>query len=108
MPSLLLNGRPCAYTTAGEGFPLILVPDAGGTLSDWAQSMPLLGELCRVVAYEYTSHTPTLLLPLPGQGEGRGEGRQQVAASPLTLALSPTGGEGTLVGVGIDHGAALT
>ena len=57
MPSLMLNGRPCAYTTAGEGFPLILVPDAGGTISDWAQSMPLLGELCRVVAYEYTSHT---------------------------------------------------
>ena len=40
------------YTTAGEGFPLILVPDSADAMVDWAQQMPLLGELCRVIAYE--------------------------------------------------------
>jgi pimeloyl-ACP methyl ester carboxylesterase len=58
MPSLTIHGRQYTYTTEGEGFPLLLVPDTGGTIRDWAQAVPLLGELCRVVAYEDTEPRP--------------------------------------------------
>jgi pimeloyl-ACP methyl ester carboxylesterase len=58
MPGLTIHGWQYVYATEGEGFPLLLVPDTGGTIRDWAPSMPLLGELCRVVAYEYPGPAP--------------------------------------------------
>ncbi|HEY7490376.1 MAG TPA: alpha/beta hydrolase [Candidatus Tectomicrobia bacterium] len=58
MPCLTINGQQYTYSAEGEGFPLLLVPDRGGAIRDWAQSTPLLGELCRVVAYEYTAPLP--------------------------------------------------
>lgn len=53
MPTLTIHGRRLCYNTEGDGFPLILVPDVLGTLQDWRPVMPLLGELCRVLAYAY-------------------------------------------------------
>jgi pimeloyl-ACP methyl ester carboxylesterase len=44
-----------SYTTEGEGFPLVLVPHRANGLTDWAQQIPLFGELCRVIAYEPAS-----------------------------------------------------
>jgi pimeloyl-ACP methyl ester carboxylesterase len=60
MPSLTVNNRRLFYDTAGDGFPLILLPDTHVARRDWAPAMPLLGELCRVIAYEYERW------PLPG------------------------------------------
>jgi pimeloyl-ACP methyl ester carboxylesterase len=58
MPAVTVNGRWLSYEIAGDGFPLLLVPDTHGTINDWAPSMPLLGELCRVIAYAYTRPAP--------------------------------------------------
>lgn len=41
------------YTIEGDGFPLILIPDRSGAITDWSQQIPLLAELCRVIAYEH-------------------------------------------------------
>jgi pimeloyl-ACP methyl ester carboxylesterase len=67
MPAVTINGRGIMYDTTGDGFPLILIPDAGATLHDWIPAMPLLGELCRVIAYAYdrTAHGQPAQLPLP-------------------------------------------
>lgn len=56
MPCLTIDGdnKQLAYTVEGEGFPLLLVPALTARIADWAPQLPLLGELCRVVAYEYT------------------------------------------------------
>jgi pimeloyl-ACP methyl ester carboxylesterase len=82
MPSLTIHGWQYVYATEGEGFPLLLVPDMGGTIRDWAQSMPLLGELCRVVAYEYTE-------PLPAEETARSSALlvEALAAFLDTLAV---------------------
>ena len=37
-----------SYETAGDGFPLVLVPGPQGV---WSPYIPLLGELCRTVVY---------------------------------------------------------
>jgi pimeloyl-ACP methyl ester carboxylesterase len=63
MPHLTINGKRLAYVIEGEGFPLILIPDYGGGIADWARLMPLLGELCRVVAYEYCASSSPEALP---------------------------------------------
>jgi pimeloyl-ACP methyl ester carboxylesterase len=65
MPSLTARGQSLSYCIEGEGFPLILVPDTGGTLRDWAPVCPLLGELCRVIAYEYAQQLPAVHIPSP-------------------------------------------
>jgi pimeloyl-ACP methyl ester carboxylesterase len=41
-------GGHFSYETAGDGFPLVLTPGAQGI---WDPYMPLLGELCRTIAY---------------------------------------------------------
>lgn len=56
MSYLTIDGDNCkqlAYTVEGEGFPLLIVPALAGKSADWAPQLPLLAELCRVVAYEY-------------------------------------------------------
>ena len=63
MPVLTVHGKQLSYHLAGEGFPLLLVPDAGGTIQDWAAALPLLGELCRVIVYEYTQPRPVAHVP---------------------------------------------
>jgi pimeloyl-ACP methyl ester carboxylesterase len=68
MPSLSVNGKQISYLIEGEGFPLILVPDAEGTIRDWAPALPLLGELCRVIAYEYTQRLPAANVPSLSDG----------------------------------------
>jgi pimeloyl-ACP methyl ester carboxylesterase len=48
-----------SYETAGDGFPLVLTPGAPGI---WDPYMPLLGELCRTIAYvgrDLTEFPPT-------------------------------------------------
>ena len=52
MPRLQLPDGPLiAYESAGDGFPLILLPGPAG-IAAWLPHMPLLGELCHVIAYE--------------------------------------------------------
>lgn len=63
MPHLTLNNAPLTYVTEGDGFPLILVPDHRGAIADWAQHIPLLGELCKVIAYEYSESDSTAKTP---------------------------------------------
>jgi pimeloyl-ACP methyl ester carboxylesterase len=53
------------YMVEGEGFPLILVPALTGRIADWAPQLPLFGELCRVIAYEY-GERPALDQASPG------------------------------------------
>jgi pimeloyl-ACP methyl ester carboxylesterase len=53
MPHLRGTHGQFTYITEGEGFPLLLVPADSGSIRDWSAQAPLLGELCRVVAYEY-------------------------------------------------------
>lgn len=58
MPIVEVNEEQIIYTIEGEGFPLVLLPDTDGHIADWCRQLPLLGELCRVIAYEYgQSHT---------------------------------------------------
>lgn len=62
MPYLTIDGdhsKRLAYAVTGEGFPLILVPALAGRVADWAPQLPLLGELCRVMAYEYGGRPAT-------------------------------------------------
>ena len=53
MPIIEVNGGPLIYAIEGEGFPLVLLPDAARQIAAWSRQIPLLGELCRVIAYEY-------------------------------------------------------
>ncbi len=52
MPEVVVQGIRFAYETTGDGFPLVLVPGRQGRRDVWSQYLPLLGELCRVLAYE--------------------------------------------------------
>jgi len=51
MPDLTVAQRRFTYEMAGEGFPLLLTPGYRGTPMLWAPQIPLLGELCRTIAY---------------------------------------------------------
>ena len=53
MPELMVYGRQCYYETEGDGFPLLLASGRLGAVAPWRPIMPLLGELCRAMAYEY-------------------------------------------------------
>jgi pimeloyl-ACP methyl ester carboxylesterase len=68
MPSLTARGQQLAYHLEGEGFPLVLIPDTGAAIRDWTPVCPLLGELCRVIAYEYEQRLPPGHVPLPPDG----------------------------------------
>jgi pimeloyl-ACP methyl ester carboxylesterase len=60
VPYLTIAGdtrKRLTYRQEGEGFPLLLVPAQAGRIADWAPQLPLLGELCRVMAYEYGAAT---------------------------------------------------
>ena len=59
MPMLTVNGRQCHYETTGEGFPLLLTAGGQGTIADWREIMPLLGELCKTIVYEYCGSAST-------------------------------------------------
>jgi len=52
MPEVVLQGIRFSYDMVGDGFPLVLLPEPQGRRAVWGQYMPLLGELCRVIAYE--------------------------------------------------------
>ena len=52
MPEVVLQGLRFSYETVGDGFPLVLAPGPQGRRDVWSQYMPLLGELCRTIAYE--------------------------------------------------------
>src|ERR1700758_3907630 len=51
MPEVVVQGVRFAYETAGDGFPLVLAPGPQGRRDVWLPYMPLLGELCRVIAF---------------------------------------------------------
>ncbi len=52
MREVVVQGVRFAYETAGDGFPLVLAPGPQGRRDVWLPYMPLLGELCRTIAYE--------------------------------------------------------
>src|SRR5262245_8087185 len=52
MPEVVVQGIHFSYETVGDGFPLVLTPGPQGRREVWSPYMPLLGELCRVIAYE--------------------------------------------------------
>ena len=59
MPRLQLpDSSLISYESTGDGFPLILLPGPEG-IAAWLPHMPLLGELCHVIAYEFCPHHPT-------------------------------------------------
>ena len=67
MPRLRLqDGSLISYQSAGDGFPLILSPGPEG-IAAWLPHMPLLGEICHTIAYEFcepqpaTDYLPVLL-----------------------------------------------
>src|SRR5437763_6261866 len=53
MPEVVVQGVHFSYATAGDGFPLVLAPGPQAKRDVWSPYMPLLGELCRAIAYEY-------------------------------------------------------
>ena len=60
MESLRLpNGASISYQSAGDGFPLVLLPGAEG-VAPWLPHMPLLGELCHAIAYEGCRSRPAI------------------------------------------------
>ena len=52
MREVVVPGVRFSYETTGDGFPLVLAPGPQGRRDIWSQYMPLLGELCRTIAYE--------------------------------------------------------
>ena len=59
MPHLKLpDGALISYESAGDGFPLLLLPGPEG-IAAWLPHMPLFGELCHVIAYEFCQPQPT-------------------------------------------------
>lgn len=48
MAEVSVQGVRFSYETVGDGFPLVLAPGPQGV---WTPYMPLLGELCRAIAY---------------------------------------------------------
>jgi pimeloyl-ACP methyl ester carboxylesterase len=68
MPALTARGQYISYHIEGEGFPLVLIPDTEGAMRHWAPVCPLLGELCRVIAYEYAQQLPARNVPSPHDG----------------------------------------
>lgn len=48
MTEVSMQGVRFSYETAGDGFPLVLAPGPQGV---WTPYVPLLGELCRTIAY---------------------------------------------------------
>ena len=58
MPRLQLpDGSLIVYESAGDGFPLVLLPDPKG-IAAWSPHVPLLSELCHVMAYECCQSQP--------------------------------------------------
>lgn len=51
MPEALVQGVRVAYDSIGDGFPLVLLAQAGDQPHPWRLFMPLLGEFCRTLAY---------------------------------------------------------
>ena len=52
MPTLQIpDGSLISYEVSGDGFPLVLLPGPDRT-APWLPHIPLLGELCRTIAYE--------------------------------------------------------
>jgi pimeloyl-ACP methyl ester carboxylesterase len=51
MPTMMLHNSPVTYVVEGEGFPLVLAPEPQGTMDLWSAYIPLLGEMCRTIAY---------------------------------------------------------
>lgn len=64
MPSLTVAHRRFIYEMEGEGFPLLLTPGHHGTPMLWAPQLPLLGELCRTIAYA-VQDAPGTTSPVP-------------------------------------------
>jgi len=52
MREVVMQGVRFSYATAGDGFPLVLAPGPQGRRDVWTPYLPLLGELCRAIAYE--------------------------------------------------------
>jgi len=50
MTEVSVQGVRFSYETAGDGFPLVLAPGPQGV---WTPYVPLLGELCRTIAYAW-------------------------------------------------------
>ena len=58
MPRLQLpDGSLIACESAGDGFPLVLLPGPEG-IAGWSPYMPLLGELCHAIAYDACQPQP--------------------------------------------------
>ena len=58
MPRLRLpDGSLVVYETAGDGFPLVLLPGPEG-IAGWSPHGSLLSELCHVIAYERCQPQP--------------------------------------------------
>ena len=51
MPTMMIQSSHVTYVSEGEGFPLVLAPDPQGTVDLWTPYIPLLGEMCRTIAY---------------------------------------------------------
>lgn len=47
-----LDGQRLAYSTVGEGMPIVLINGAGGPLEGWFRLYPRIGQMGRVLAYD--------------------------------------------------------
>lgn len=59
MPEVVVSGARFSYSTTGDGFPLVLTPGPQGQCQLWTECLPLLGELCRTIAYTYREEEST-------------------------------------------------
>jgi pimeloyl-ACP methyl ester carboxylesterase len=62
MRQVHIQGVPVHYDAVGDGFPLLLLPGPTGA---WEPTIPLFGELCRVIAYETSPLQGTTLEAVP-------------------------------------------
>ena len=95
MPEVVLRGIRFSYVTAGDGFPVVLTPGAQGKRDVWSPYMPLLGELCRAIAYECQA-TESVLQPggpptSPGAADTLGTFLEAVGLARVYLASQSVG-----------------
>ena len=107
MPAVTVNGRGVMYETTGDGFPLILVPDASDTRHGWAPVMPLLGELCRVIAYAYDRLAP-LRAPPPQLPLGSTRLEERLNAPERIAETTPTDSHRIVVARSVARGASTS
>jgi len=100
MPTITLGDLSTYYETCGEGEPLLLIHDLGGSSEDWEWQMPVLRRAFTVVTYDVRGHGKSGRL---GDAYSLSQFSNDAAKLITALALGPM----HVVGLGLGGMIAL-